>query len=83
MNTDSTPPADADASERAFRTLMQGLLFDVTTAVVVALSAAVMPGVEWTRAYWTALALAVGKSTIVAVVSYFARKFVPPAAGGA
>jgi len=81
MNTDSTPAADRDAGERAFRTLIQGLLFDVAAAVVVALSAAIAPGIEWTRAYWVALALAVGKSAIVSVVSYFARKLAPPTAG--
>ena len=79
MNADSTPSTDRDASERAFRTLIQGLGFDVAAAVVVALSAVIMPGIEWTRAYWLALALAVGKSAIVSIVSYFARKLVPPA----
>jgi hypothetical protein len=83
MNADSTPPVETDASERAFRTLIQGLAFDVAAAIVVALSAAIAPGIEWTRAYWVALALAIGKSAVVSMVSYFARKLVPPAGGGA
>lgn len=83
MNTDSTPPVARDAANRAFRTLIQGLAFDVAAAIVVALSAAIAPGIEWTRAYWIALALAVGKSAVVSIVSYFARKLVPPAGTGA
>lgn len=79
MNTDSTPPVATDAANRAFRTLIQGLAFDVAAAVVVALSAAIAPGIEWTRAYWLALCLAIFKSAIVSMVSYFARKLVPPA----
>jgi hypothetical protein len=79
MNADSTPPADRDASERAFRTLLQGLAVDVLAGIGVALTAAVAGGIQWTQAYWIALALAVGKSAVTAVVSYFARKLVPPA----
>jgi len=79
MNADSTPPTDRDASERAFRTLLQGLAVDVLAGIGVALTAAVAGGIQWTQAYWVALALAVGKSAVTAVVSYFARKLVPPA----
>ena len=83
MNTDSTPPVAADAANRAWRTLIQGLVFDVAAAIAVAATAAIAPGIEWTRAYWLAFALALGKSAVVSIVSYFARKFVPPAGGGA
>lgn len=80
MNTDFTPPrVEADAQTRAFRTLIQGLTVDVVAAVCVALAAAVVGGIEWTQAYWIALALAVGKSAVTAIVSYLARKVVPPA----
>ncbi len=80
MNPHSTPPIVKDASDRAFRTLLQGLAVDVLAAVGVAATAAVVGGIEWTRAYWIALALAVAKSAVTAVVSYFARLVVPPAA---
>lgn len=84
MNADSTPPrVERDASNRAFRTWVQGLGVDLAAGVGVALVAGVAGGIEWTQAYWVALALAVAKSSIMAAVSYFARKFVPPAAGGA
>jgi hypothetical protein len=80
MNADYTPPrAEADAQTRAFRTLIQGLIVDMLAAIAVALAAAIAGGIEWTQAYWVALALAVGKSAVTAIVSYFARKFVPPA----
>lgn len=79
MNTHPTPPIVRDASDRAFRTLLQGLLVDVLAAVGVALTVAVVGGIEWTRAYWIALALAAAKSAVTAIVSYFSRLVVPPA----
>lgn len=80
MNADYPPPSvEADAAERAWRTWMQGLGVDVATGVGVALVAGVAGGIEWTQAYWVALALAVAKSSVTAAVSYFARKFAPPA----
>jgi hypothetical protein len=78
MNTLPTPSTEADAQQRAFRTLVQGLGFDVLTGTTVALTAAVFGGIEWTQAYWVALGLAVAKSAVVAAVSYLARKYVPP-----
>lgn len=79
MNTDSTPPVAMDAGERAWRTLVQGLLVDVTAAVAVAVSAAIAGGIDWTQTYWVALGLAVAKSALTAGLSYFARRAVPPA----
>lgn len=79
MNADLPRPVERDASVRAFRTLMQGLAVDLATAIVLALTAAIAGGIEWTQAYWIALALAVGKSSITAIVSYAARTLVPPA----
>jgi hypothetical protein len=80
MNTIPTPNAVVrDAGNRALRTLAQGLGVDVLAAVAVVLTAAVAGGIEWTEAYWVALALAVAKSVITALVSYLARLAVPPA----
>lgn len=67
----------ADAKSRALRTLAQGLLLDVATAVV-AVAATWIPGVQWTRAWWTALGLLVAKTALVAAVAYAARRLVPP-----
>lgn len=80
MNTPITPGrVEADAQTRAWRTLTQGLAVDVLAAIAIALTAAIAGGIEWTQAYWIALGLAVGKSVVTSVVSYFARKMVPPA----
>lgn len=70
-------PAAADASNRAWRTLMQGLLLDVLVAVGMVLVTS-LTSVEWTRKYWLALAALLLKTTIQAVVSYLSRKIVPP-----
>lgn len=82
MNTAPTPPVERDASERALRTLTQGVLLDVATALVVAMTAGIAGGIEWTSAYWVALGLAMSKSAVTAVVAYVARILVPPASGG-
>lgn len=79
MNALNTPSPSRDASNRATRTLAQGLAIDLLLAVATAVSAAVSGGVEWTSAYWIVLALAVAKSVAVALVSYFARLYMPPA----
>ena len=78
MNTADTPSIETDAQVRAWRTFVQGAGVDVATACAVALTAAVAAGIEWTQAYWLALGLAVARSAVVAAVSYFARRFVPP-----
>ncbi len=67
-----------DASNRAVRTLIQGLIVDLSVAVALALSAAIAGGIQWTRAYWIALALAVAKSAVTAIVAYTMRYVVPP-----
>lgn len=78
MNTLPTPSPERDATERAWRTLLQGLAVDVAAAIGVALTAGLAGGIEWTHAYWLTLALAIGKSAVTAIVSYVARKLVPP-----
>lgn len=77
MATVYPPSASQDASNRAFRTFVQGLLVDVAAAVVTVLAVAVT-SVEWTEKYWLALGALVGKTVVVSVVSYLARTVVPP-----
>jgi hypothetical protein len=72
------PSVQADAANRAWRTFAQGLLFDVAVAVVAVLVTA-FTSIEWTSTYWLALASSLGKTILVAVVSYAARKLTPPA----
>jgi hypothetical protein len=79
MTSHRAVSVERDATERAFRTWMQGLLVDLAAGVGVALVAGVAGGIEWTRVYWVTLGLAVAKSCVMAFVSYFARRMVPPA----
>jgi len=71
---------DRDARVRAVRSFMWGLLIDVTVAITLVMVTAVS-SVEWTSVYWLALAGTLGKSVLQAVVTYFARKFLPPSNG--
>ena len=68
----------ADAKNRAWRTAVQGLLLDVSTAVVMVLATAVTD-LRWTRDYWVTLGLLLAKTAVQTAVSYTARKLVPPA----
>lgn len=70
----------ADARQRAFRTLVQGLAVDVGAAVVLAVGPA-LAGTDfaWSRAYWLALAGLAAKTAIQTAVSYAARHLTPPA----
>jgi hypothetical protein len=67
----------ADARSRALRTLAQGLALDVAAAVVAILAAA-LADVHWTRAWWTALGLLIVKTAIQTGVAYVARRVLPP-----
>ena len=73
----ANPVVQADARNRAFRTLVWGLGLDVATAVVLVLVQAV-GGLEWTPQYWQLLGRAVAKSAVTSAVSYFARLLLKP-----
>jgi hypothetical protein len=81
MSNLAVPPSTAaDAANRAWRTLAQGLATDVAAAVAMA----VLPELAgsdfaWTRAYWVTLGLLAAKTAVMTVVSYVARKVLPPA----
>lgn len=79
MNTALSLPMSvrADASNRALRTLMQGLIIDVAVAVCLVLAPA-FTSIEWTSAYWAALGLSLARTALQSVVSYIARMVVPP-----
>lgn len=79
VNTLPTPaPTAADAKNRAFRTLVQSLLVDVGAAVVLALTP-LLSGIEWKRSYWIAVGLLAARSAVTALVSWVARRVIPPA----
>lgn len=73
-------PADAgtDARNRAWRTLVQSLAVDVGAAVVLAVTP-LLAGIEWKQSYWIAVGLLAARSAVTALVSWVARKVVPPA----
>lgn len=73
----SGPAATADAKNRSWRTVLQGLAIDVSTGVVLVLAVAVTDLV-WTRAYWLALGLSLARTIVQAIVAYFFRLLVPP-----
>ena len=80
MQTTVYPPSvHADARNRAWRTLVQGLAVDVAAAVVLAVLPSLSgAGFAWTREYWLAVAGLAGRSAIVAAVSYVARRIKAP-----
>lgn len=69
----------ADARNRAWRTLAQGLLVDVIAAVAMAVLPALTGGdFAWSAGYWAALGLLAAKTAVQTVVSYVARQVMPP-----
>jgi len=73
---------NADAKNRAWRTFVQGLGIDLAVALVLAVGPALVGSdFAWSRAYWSALGLLAAKTAVHTVVSYVARKVVPPAVG--
>jgi hypothetical protein len=70
-----------DARNRAWRTFVQGLAVDILAALVLAVGPALMQtdGLT-TRAYWSTMGALVLKTVVTAVVSYIARKVIPPPA---
>jgi hypothetical protein len=68
----------ADARNRAVRTFTQGLWVTVVGAATAAVTAAIAPGIRWTKEYWTGVALAVGGAVVLAGTSYVHRLVSPP-----
>jgi hypothetical protein len=75
VTTPLTPAADA--RNRALRTVLQGLVLDVSVAVVLVLATSV-GDLHWTRAYWLTLGLTLAKTVIQSGVAYAMRKLIPP-----
>jgi hypothetical protein len=67
----------ADARNRSFRSLIQGLALDVGVAVVLILATA-FTSIEWTPQYWKLLGLTLAKSVLQAGASYLMRVLVAP-----
>ena len=67
----------ADAKSRSWRTLVQGLVFDVFAAIVAAV--ALLSGADpFVKETWAAFGVLLLKSVVSAVISYFMRLKVTP-----
>jgi len=77
---DPAPDAHADARDRAWRTLVQGLVVTVVLAVVTAFGAAVAaPGFDLlTWDSWRAAATSGGTAAVMAAAAYIQRLVQPP-----
>jgi hypothetical protein len=71
--------AHLDALNRALRTLVQGLLVDVSGAVVL-VATQQLADLQWTKAYWAALGLLLIKTVVSTGVAYVGRRVAPPPA---
>lgn len=72
----------ADARNRAFRTLLQGLVFDVSAAAILVFYTAFSRAETWSDLEWTLIGFTVTKSVMVSGLSYlmrtvFATKLMP------
>ena len=67
----------ADAKSRSWRTLVQGLIFDVFAAIIAAI--ALLSGMDpLVKETWIAFGVLLLKSVVSAVISYFMRLKVTP-----
>lgn len=74
--------AQADARNRSWRTLWQGLLLDLAV-VLLPLAYDALSGWDGAggRAYWTAVGVSLGKTAALTVVAYIARLVKTPPGG--
>lgn len=81
-----------DATNRALRSVIQGLAIDVGVGIVLAIGVAFASAGGWGDMQWIILSFSVAKSAVQAVVAYVMRCFVdqsaiptplPPAVSGA
>ena len=74
---DLSPSTKADARQRSYRSLLQGLGIDVGVAIILSL-ATLIGDLRWTREYWLLLGATVLKSLVQAAASYVMRLYVRP-----
>lgn len=73
------PSREADARNRAWRTLWQQLGIDVAVAVTLAVGPQLIgQNTAWTKNYLITMAVLGGKTALATVLAYVARKVVPP-----
>jgi hypothetical protein len=70
-------PRSVDASRRAWRTFIQGLLTNIAIWLAPVLLTAVGT-LQWTRQYWITLGVTALTAVVTAIFSYLGRFLVPP-----
>lgn len=83
MSTPLPDPAllTTDAQNRALRTLVQNLVFDVAAAVVLVLYSAFAAAHGWGDFQWAVLGFTLVKTAVVSALSYLMRKVFDSAGG--
>lgn len=77
----TTPTARADAANRGWRTLVQGVAIDVAIAVAAVLLLWLPDADLSSREAWLVLGTSVAKSVLTAIASYVMRLKVAPPRG--
>jgi hypothetical protein len=73
------PSREADARNRMSRTFWQGLLIDIVVMLTVTVGPLLISSsFAFTKTYWVMVGTSAAKTIISSIVSYFARKLVPP-----
>lgn len=75
----TNPTTRTDATDRAWRTLVQGLAIDVAIAIAAALLVWLPDADISTREAWTVLGITLAKTVLTAVASFVMRLKVDPA----
>lgn len=71
-------PLEADARNRGWRTLLQGVALDVLVGVALAVSTYFATANDWGDLEWAVLGFSVGKSAVQAGTAYVMRKWLDP-----
>lgn len=71
-------PLVADAQNRAWRTLLQGLAIDVAVGVALAVTAFLATANDWGDMEWALLGFSVAKSAAQAIAAYVMRRWLDP-----
>lgn len=67
-----------DASNRALRTFLTGLVIDVSVGLALALTSMFATANGWTDFQWAILTFSLAKTVVQSAGSYFLRRFLDP-----
>lgn len=75
--SETSAETKADARERSWRTLLQGVAIDVGIALVLLFYTATET-IMWTKTYWIVLGFALAKTAIQTGAASLMRHLIPP-----